>query len=186
MTTFAESGLVRLADLFDHDGIPVVPGPGGTTRSVPYQRRPVLRRSWSKTGSRPTGEQPLFPTGAELAVWGDQWGAHAVAPFQEPPVGTPPTIPPQPPAPRPSWAAPAGHYPPIEPPPSGGEPPKPGPKPPVMLAFRGKQYPVTEKPLLRRGQRRRDLPTWVLLVCCFASGLAGCITGLAIAWQVAQ
>lgn len=159
--------------------------PGESTRRL----NPPVRRPWAGTGMQDTGEQPLFPTGAELAVWGDQWGAHAVAPFQDPPDGSPPPLPPIPAPPKPSWNGPAGHYPPIEPPPSGGEPPKPGPKPPVVP---GRAEAPTERMTLDvrpkhfHPRHRRPLPLPALLTACFGAGGMGGVSVLATAWVVAQ
>lgn len=93
MTTTARQGITHLADLLR----PAAPGEG--TRRI---RPPALRRPDVSGQPHPTGEVPVWPTGAELAV---------TARFEPPPQGPPPPIPPIPAPPRP----PGVHHP-VEPP----------------------------------------------------------------------
>jgi hypothetical protein len=123
-----------------------------------------------------------------------------VTPFQ-PPVGPqprpgpPPTPPPGPPVPPPAWAAPAAVYPLVFPAPLERVA---GPDETEVVSLLDALGGV-EAPRVRRSQPYRKPQGWVrtrrhrapmpvpaLLACCYGAGLAGGMTILSIAWQVAR
>lgn len=192
MTVFAidpnDSGAIQLhPDIVDTARMDIGEG---TRRLHP----PVLRRPFANTGSHNTGEQPLFPIGAELAVWGKQWGAHAVTPFQEP--GQP--RPPQPLPPPPAPGKVVDHLPPPgNPQPGGGEPPPPSPPPPAWNEPAAEHPVVTReaddanevvKKLFRRGTHRhpRRPVDWKDMAGTLTLAAAGGYVGASAAqmWQV--
>lgn len=172
MTTFAADPAETRVMFWRTDETAVI---GEGTRQL---SPPALRRPFAGTGHHNTGEQPLWPTGAELAVG-----------FQEPPVGTPPPLPPTPAPPNPSWNGPAGHYPPIPGSPPGPPPtPEPSPVPPPVAE------PVTElltidvrpKNYHPRHRECRCLPVTTIVVAGVCTGALTNGALLAVAWVMAQ
>lgn len=151
MTTTARQGITHLADLLR----PAAPGEG--TRRI---RPPALRRPDVSGQPHPTGEVPVWPTGAELAV---------TARFEPPPQGPPPPLPPIP-DPSPSWAGPSGAYRLVEPPTER-----------LILEPRPRRYHRRA-----RHQECRCMPVATVVAVSVGTGAITHGVLLAVAWAVAQ